>query len=157
MKGGPITRSRGVSQDPFWVLWRTAMPAVLVEVGFITHAKDLQAMRSPEGREKIADNLFQAFKTFKTRYDGSAAVPEKAAPRVKEEKAPEKAVKKMKSSDPFFRGYAPTAVSSGKLYKYLILPDPDLSVTRKKFKEVSGKFPGCFIVKKTGDSLTRIP
>ena len=25
MKGGPISRSRGVSQDPFWVLWRTTM------------------------------------------------------------------------------------------------------------------------------------
>ena len=36
MGSSPIKNSRGVSQDPFWVLWRTAMPSVLVEVGFIT-------------------------------------------------------------------------------------------------------------------------
>lgn len=189
MKGGPITRNRGVSQDPFWVLWRTAMPAVLVEVGFISNAGDLQAMRSPQGREKIADNLLKAFKTFKARYDGSASVsrqpvPEtKAAeeagetmvadePAKKEEAKPSSArdasgsqyaiqvlatSKKMKSSDAFFRGYEPTEVRAGKLYKYLILPDGDLSATRKKWKEVQKKFPGCFIVLREGETLTRIP
>lgn len=182
MKGGPITRNRGVSQDPFWVLWRTAMPAVLVEVGFITNANDLQAMRSPEGRERIADNLLKAFTAFKTRYDGSAAVPEKKAAEPKKDPAPgvkttEEAApvamqdtagtvygiqvlatsRRMKASDSFFKGYAPTEVPAGRLYKYIIAPDPDLSATRKKLKEVSKKFPGCFIVKKEGDTLTRMP
>ena len=61
MKGGPIVRSRGVSQDPFWVLWRTAMPSVLVEVGFISNPTDLKVMNSADGRDKIAANLLQAF------------------------------------------------------------------------------------------------
>ena len=67
MKGGPIPHNRGVSQDPFWVLWRTTMPAVLVEVGFMTNANDLKALRSPEDRDKIAENLLKAIKTFKKR------------------------------------------------------------------------------------------
>lgn len=186
MKGGPITRNRGVSQDPFWVLWRTAMPAVLVEVGFISNAADLQAMRSPQGREKIADNLLKAFKSFKSRYDGSASVSRQPAPETKENKEtkvadePEKTEetkpapvqdapggqyaiqilatsKKMKSSDAFFRGYEPTEIRAGKLYKYLILPDADLSATRKKWKDVQKRFPGCFIVLREGETLTRIP
>lgn len=183
MKGGPISRNRGVSQDPFWVLWRTAMPAVLVEVGFISNAADLRAMRSPQGREKIADNLLKAFKSFKARYDGSAAVSRQPAeasrekqkadePEKKDEAvpAPERTAsgsqyaiqilatsRKMKPSDAFFRGYAPTEVKSGKLYKYLILPDTDLSATRKKWREVRKKFPECFIVRKEGETLTRIP
>ena len=63
----------------------------------------------------------------------------------------------MKPSDAFFLGYAPTEVKSGKLYKYLILPDTDLSATRKKWREVRKKFPECFIVRKEGETLTRIP
>ena len=72
MGSKPIRHSRGVSQDPFWVLWRTAMPSVLVEVGFITNPEDLAAMRSPEGRDAIAANLLKAFSVFKVRYDGSS-------------------------------------------------------------------------------------
>lgn len=72
MGNKPIRNSRGVSQDPFWVLWRTAMPSVLVEVGFITNPEDLATMRSPEGRDAIASNLLRAFSVFKVRYDGSS-------------------------------------------------------------------------------------
>lgn len=69
MSRGPIVNSRGVSQDPFWVLWRTTMPSVLVEVGFMSNPNDLATLRSPEGRDAIATNLFNAFWAFKTRYD----------------------------------------------------------------------------------------
>ena len=44
MGSKPIRHSRGVSQDPFWVLWRTAMPSVLIEVGFITNPDDLETI-----------------------------------------------------------------------------------------------------------------
>ena len=80
MGNKPIRNSRGVSQDPFWVLWRTAMPSVLVEVGFITNPDDLATMRSPEGRDAIASNLLKAFSVFKVRYDGSS--PEEGQPAV---------------------------------------------------------------------------
>ena len=67
----PIRGSRGVSQDPFWVLWRTAMPSVLIEVGFITNPEDLSTLRSAEGRDGIARNICKAFGVFKERYDSS--------------------------------------------------------------------------------------
>lgn len=187
MKGGPIARSRGVSQDPFWVLWRTTMPSVLVEVGFITNANDLSAMRTQEGRDKIAENLLKAVQTFKKRYDGSmsastasskpAATPKEntkteSAPETKTEgQVPEKADnpsgtvygvqvlatgKKMKATDPFFRGYTPLEVQSGKLYKYILVPGDDLSAVRRKKKELDTKFPGCFIVAKERETLTRV-
>ena len=189
MKGGPIAHNRGVSQDPFWVLWRTTMPAVLVEVGFITNANDLKALRSPADRDRIADNLLKAVKAFKKRYDNSmtpaaatepAAKPE-AAPaaeskpepvaKPEEQPAPEKAVepsgiiygvqvlatgKKMKPNDAFFKGYTPLEVRSGKLYKYILVAGDDLAAVRKKKKELDKKFPGCFLVSKEGETLTRI-
>ena len=184
MKGGPISHNRGVSQDPFWVLWRTTMPAVLVEVGFITNANDLRALRSPEDRDRIADSLLKAVKAFKKRYDNSTAAttapeaapaaeskPEPAA-EPEAEPAPEKAVessgvvygvqvlatsKKMKPTDAFFKGYTPLEVRSGKLYKYILVAGDDLAAVRKKKKELDKKFPGCFLVSKDGETVTRIP
>ena len=185
MKGGPIAHSRGVSQDPFWVLWRTTMPSVLVEVGFMTNPNDLQTMRSPEGRDKIASNLLKAIQTFKKRYDNSTSTttaPQKAekadvtpAPETKEtepaapavEAAPETSgplygvqvlatSKKMKLTDPFFKGYTPTEVIAGKLYKYIIVVGGDLADARKKKRELDQKFPGCFLVSKEGETFTRI-
>ncbi|MGM9741988.1 MAG: N-acetylmuramoyl-L-alanine amidase [Candidatus Cryptobacteroides sp.] len=71
MTGGPVRSSRGVSQDPFLVLWRTSMPAALVEVGFMSNAKDLAVIRSESGRAAIAKELYEAFSVFKKRYDAS--------------------------------------------------------------------------------------
>ncbi len=71
MCGGPIRTSRGVSQDPFYVLWKTTMPSVLVELGFISNAADLKVLTSASGREQIATRLFNAFSEFKRKYDGS--------------------------------------------------------------------------------------
>lgn len=172
MKGGPIVRSRGVSQDPFWVLWRTTMPSVLVEVGFITNPADLAVMNSKDGRDRIAGNLLKAFSTFKKRYDGTTVVPVEKEQPSQEESSPvvkddDVAVsygiqvlatsRRMKSSDPFFRGYPSREMPSGKLFKYVLLPESGLSEARKNFKEVQKFFPGCFLVRIEGDSVTRIP
>lgn len=73
--GSPIRNNRGISQDPFWVLWRTASPAVLIEIGFMSNPTDLEKLRSEEGREKIAACIFSAFKKFKKSYDSSSSVP----------------------------------------------------------------------------------
>lgn len=77
--------SRGIQQDPFWVLWKTAMPSVLVESGFISNDGDLEVLRSGDGPEKIASALLEAFKVFKARYDGSVSYDKK--PSVKPEAA----------------------------------------------------------------------
>ena len=183
MKGGPISHNRGVSQDPFWVLWRTTMPAVLVEVGFITNANDLRALRSPEDRDKIAESLLKAIQTFKKRYDNSTAAttsperpaktetetttkPEDTALTVSEPAGETSGIlygvqvlatsKKMKPNDAFFKGYTPLEVRSGNLYKYILVSGEDLADVRKKKKELDKKFPGCFLVSKEGETVTRI-
>ncbi|MBR5176313.1 MAG: N-acetylmuramoyl-L-alanine amidase [Bacteroidales bacterium] len=85
MKGGAFKASRGISQDPFYVLWRTAMPAVLVECGFMSNPSDREALISSAGKERIATDLYKAFVKYKKDYDGASAVapvtpaiPEKA-------------------------------------------------------------------------------
>ena len=156
---GPIKYSRGVSQDPFWVLWRTAMPAVLIEVGFITNPEDLAAMRSEKGRDGIAQGIFEAFKTFKGRYDGVAApeaVPVSAPEATAVTVADETVVygiqvlaigKDMASEDPFFQGYKPTVIQAGKIKKYVICTSASLQEVKKVFPKIQKKFKDSYIVK----------
>ena len=171
MGSSPIKNSRGVNQDPFWVLWRTAMPSVLVEVGFITNPDDLATMRSEKGRDGIAQNLFNAFSTFKTRYDGvteptvqTAATGEKPSvqaetPKTEEAAAAETADgpvygtqvlaigKEMSLTDPYFKGYKPTVVKTGNLYKYIVETSASVEEARNKFASVQKKFPDAYLVK----------
>lgn len=57
-------KSRGVKQAGFLVLWKTSMPSVLIETGFITNEKDRKVMNSFEGQQVIAYSIFKAFKKY---------------------------------------------------------------------------------------------
>lgn len=71
LEKGPVKVRRGVAQDPFYVLWKTAMPSVLLELGFISNEADLAVLRTEAGRDKIAQRVFDAFKVYKKHYDQS--------------------------------------------------------------------------------------
>jgi N-acetylmuramoyl-L-alanine amidase len=57
--------SRGVKQAGFLVLWKTAMPSVLVETGFITHEDDAKYLGSEIGRLETAWGIFSAINDYK--------------------------------------------------------------------------------------------
>ena len=167
MSAGPMRNSRGIWQDPFYVLWKTAMPAALVEVGFMSNAADLAALRSESGREKIAQDLYVAFGVFKKRYDGS--VKATGSDRGPDSKpavtTPEKAVqvnadktsalygtqvlasgKLMKDDDPFFKGYKVLHVRTGSIYKYIIGISDTPAKAREDFQKIRKTFQGSFLV-----------
>jgi N-acetylmuramoyl-L-alanine amidase len=62
-------KSRGVKQAGFLVLYRTTMPAVLVETGFLTNVEEEKFLNSPEGQNKIAKSTFEAFVKYKAAID----------------------------------------------------------------------------------------
>ncbi|WP_412060883.1 N-acetylmuramoyl-L-alanine amidase family protein [Rubrivirga sp. IMCC45206] len=62
-------RSRGVKQDNFMVLWAASMPAVLVEVGFVTNPDEARLLSSRAGIEQTARALFNAVRAYKESYE----------------------------------------------------------------------------------------
>lgn len=61
--------SRGVKQAGFWVLWRTSMPSVLIETGFLSNDKEEGYLKSEEGQDLIASGIYRAFKEYKTQIE----------------------------------------------------------------------------------------
>ena len=63
------SRSRGVKQAPFVVLMGVHAPAVLVEVGFITNAREEGRLTSAAERERLVKGLAEAVAAFRVRQD----------------------------------------------------------------------------------------
>ncbi len=61
--------SRGVKQAPFIVLWRASMPAVLVELGFLSNADEARFLNSERGQIYMASAVFRAVREFKDQYE----------------------------------------------------------------------------------------
>ena len=55
---------RDVKQAGFWVLYKTTMPSVLVETGFITNPAEEDYLNSKEGQDYLASSIFRACKDY---------------------------------------------------------------------------------------------
>lgn len=66
--------NREVRQAGFIVLMDVGMPAILVETGFISNAKDLQYLTSESGQQKIAQAIFNAFREYKNKMEKNSIV-----------------------------------------------------------------------------------
>lgn len=62
-------RDRGVKQSTLYVLDFTAMPSVLVELGFLTNSGEEDFLVSERGKELMASGIYRAFKEYKIRMD----------------------------------------------------------------------------------------
>ena len=97
-------KDRGVQQAGFLVLWRTAMPSILIELGFISNAAEERFLASETGQEYMASAIYRAFRDFKASYEGNNVVAEaKPEPEVKPEKPQQPEVK----SEPEVKPEAP--------------------------------------------------
>lgn len=60
---------RGVRQAGFWVLFQSACPSVLVELGFISNAAEEKYLASQLGTKQLAESIYKAFVNLKYEHD----------------------------------------------------------------------------------------
>lgn len=170
LAGGPIKNDRGVSQDPFYVLWKTSMPAVLLELGFISNSADLAALRKESGRDDIAQRLFEAFRDYKVFYDeslhfGDGTVQQTPASGTSgaavSSDRPVYAVQILASGRPqndpsIFMGYTPMVIKAGALSKYFIAVSDTREEAESKLPRIRKKYPDAFLVEIRGESVVRL-
>jgi N-acetylmuramoyl-L-alanine amidase len=63
---GPVKRNRGVKQAGYLVLWKTAAPSVLIELGFVSNPQEEQVLMDAECQTQMAECIFRAFQRYKT-------------------------------------------------------------------------------------------
>jgi N-acetylmuramoyl-L-alanine amidase len=111
---------RGVKQAGFLVLYKTAMPGVLIETGFISTAREEKFLLSEKGQDQVAYAIYKALREYKNQIENKPSEPQ-----------PEDTlVAANQSSDVFKNANAGNPVSTGAVVE---APDPDAVAFRVQF------------------------
>lgn len=167
IQNGPIRKSRGVRQAPLMVLWRTTMPSALIEVGFLSNASERTTLNKPENRQKIAEDIFRAFRSFKEQYDAGSDFEIDATVLASDENEPEEETvaepaapagphweiqilassKKLKNGSPELKGetaYQCRFING--MYKYSVGNFSSKEEAAGQLPAIRKRFPGAFVI-----------
>lgn len=164
----PLTpRKIAIDQDIFQVLVEANMPAVLLELAFISNSSEYKYMSSKSGQEEIAERLFKAFKSYKTQYDRSLNI-ESSPASVQTPAIPSSAVsdvyysiqimslsRVLADNDPSFKGLEVHKVKpqGTYIYKYMAGRYSSKEEAAGHLDSVRSKIPGAFVVKVENDKV----
>ena len=87
-------RDRGVKQAGFMVLYRTTMPSVLIETGFLTNPSEEGFIGKEAGQDKMANAMLVAFEKYKRSIEGNDAPSSTESQNISEDK-PEEATQEV--------------------------------------------------------------
>ena len=179
----PLTpRKIVVDQDIFQVLVEANMPAVLLELAFVTNPNEYRYLSSEAGQNEIAGRLFKAFESYKTKFDASVnvSVSQQSAPKpatepaVKEQKEEPAAGpqneqrrfgiqimglgRKISKGDSAFKGLDIYSVKeeNSTIYKYIYGSFDSEDKAREALPAVRKKFPEAFVVGIEGNKVIRV-
>ncbi|MFT7345247.1 MAG: N-acetylmuramoyl-L-alanine amidase [Lentimonas sp.] len=75
---------RGVKQAGFLVLYKTTMPSVLIETGFLTNPAEEKFLSTKASQEKMSFAMFMAFEKYKSELEGISYAPSNVTPKYAE-------------------------------------------------------------------------
>lgn len=147
---------REVKQAGFIVLLDVAMPAVLVEVGFMSNPDDLKILTSPAGQQRVADAIFTGFSAYKEKMERNSVVI--ASLPAREDKGAETpselffAVQIASSAQPVGDltrlGVKETVyeLCSGGRYRYYVAPCAGYESAEKARERIRKQVKDCFVI-----------
>ncbi len=156
---------RGVKQAGFLVLWRTTMPSVLIEVGFISNPEEGKYITSEKGQDLIASGIYRAFKEYKQKYeknipDDDININDNATKDTTKTNKTNiyfsvqlsTSSKKINTKPQNFKGLKDVYYKkSGKFYKYYATKTKDYSKILEIEKIAKEKYKDAFVVAFDGD------
>jgi len=156
---------RGVKQAGFLVISYTTMPAILIELGFLSNGEEEDFLQSTKGQDHMASAIYRAFKEYKSGIEGTdvhvapmveepdSTKVETSAPEPKENGIRFKvqiatSSKRIELKPKNFNGLEGVQEMKGNdLWKYTLGDERTLEAARAVQKTCRDKgFDGCFIV-----------
>lgn len=62
-----------IKQAPFYVISKTTMPSVLIEIGFLTNPREAKKLVSAEYQNDLAQKIYTALQSYKEKMDNHEA------------------------------------------------------------------------------------
>ena len=155
---------RGVHQAGFLVLKASAMPSILVELGFISTPEEERYLNSESGKNALANSLFRAFLTYKQEQEmrlnsvsGVSATPSPVDKRSEEiDKTDKRPIfkiqiltssKQLSAGSKEFKGLKPIdSYRENGLYKYTYGASTDYNRIYRMKKDIASRFKDAFII-----------
>jgi N-acetylmuramoyl-L-alanine amidase len=66
---GTILAPATIKQAPFYVISKTSMPSVLIEIGFLSNPKESKKLLTADYQGKVADKIYDALVSYKEKVD----------------------------------------------------------------------------------------
>lgn len=161
--------NRGVSSAGFLVLHQTAMPSILIELGFVSNSTEEKMLASNSGQAKLVKGIFEGFCNYyeeykKTKLDGNNNSKQKPTTSSRSNKVTEQdkvsnsdsspifkvqiltSDKKLKKNDRRFQGEKADYYYENGVYKYTCGSSTSQKEIEKLRRQLSKKFKGAFVI-----------
>ena len=154
-------KSRGVKQQPLWVLDASYMPSVLIETGFLTNVEEGKYLNSEKGQNEISEAIANAILDYKNEFFQENSNSTIVIEETKENKPTVHLVngivfkvqisassRKIETKSSNFKKLSPISrEQEGKLYKYFYSEESSYEIAKKRLEEAKSKgYDSAFIV-----------